>query len=149
MKNKNLILKMFFMLVAILSLIPLFSCNSGNNDEDSFKNDVEYQYVIRMCNILKNKMKNPDSFSVSGTCKYSTNEQQTKFVVIPFRGQNGFGGYTTDTAYFSKDTFRGTYNEYKSSNCSYDIVTKIIISDMIESTNWDKYYTAEQVNHGL
>lgn len=35
------------------------------------------------------------------------NRLQTKFVVIPFRTQNGFGGYNTDIAYFPKDTFRG------------------------------------------
>lgn len=35
------------------------------------------------------------------------NHLQTKFVVTPFRAQNGFGGYNTDIAYFPKDTFRG------------------------------------------
>ena len=126
-------------------IIGLSSCQ----DNESYKKESEYLYVVSMANRVKNMCKDPLSFSVSGTCKYGTNNQENKFVVIPFRATNSFGGYGTDTAYFSNDVFRGTYNEYSSPNCSYDIVTKIIILDMIQSSNWSRTYTAEQINQGL
>ena len=133
--------------LAGIMLFMLFGTSCGNTE--SYQNEPEYKYVVSKAKFVKSVCKDPESFAVSGPCKYSVNNQETRFVVIPFKAKNSFGGYVTDTAYFSKDEFRGTYNGYSSPYSTYDVVTKIIIADMISSSNWDRVYTAEQVNRGL
>ena len=144
-----MIKQIFSATLVLLLALTAIGCGTGTSVMDSSTPTVydeeEYVYCLRLCRNLKNRCRDPESFSVYGTVSYYVDNQGVKQVRIPFRATNGFGAYITDTAYYSGGKFLGT----DSSNYeNADRETQIIILCW-KYFNGDKRYHESLFNHRL
>ena len=109
-------------------------------------------------------MKDPESFSVYGTCYYCVvNEDSvdTQYIFIPYRAANSYGAYGTDVGMFINNYFFASYDEDES---DYSIGGNKTASERANSLqfyraqlaylkalkgDYEKSYTVDEVKAGL
>lgn len=121
-------------------------------------NDAEYKEIVSCAEYMKSIMKDPESFSVYGTCTYTNKYDEADdvykiYISIPYRAANSFGAYVTNTGYFVDGVFVGTYNDYEDDSYEDWSISRRI--DFLQAiiAEMEGYYTAsydaDTVNKGL
>ena len=84
-----MIKQIFSATLVLLLALTAIGCGTGTSVMDSSTPTVydeeEYVYCLRLCRNLKNRCRDPESFSVYGTVSYYVDNQGVKQVRIPFR----------------------------------------------------------------
>lgn len=141
--------KLVVLSMLIICLIGIVACTT---------NDPEYKEIVSCAEYMKSIMKDPESFSVYGTCtytdKYDEHDDVYKvYISIPYRATNSYGGYLTNTGYFVDGNYVGSYSDYE--NKSYEdwsISRRISFLRAIIAEaegNYVASYDADTVNKGL
>lgn len=80
---------------------------------EELPDEPEYDAVVTCARTLKGMMKDPESFSVYGTCYYGENNDG-EVVIISYRAANSYGAYLTNIAYFVDGNYFGSETDYTS-----------------------------------
>ena len=154
MKKKILLL---LLIVCILTYGVTILCSC-------VPNDAEFRSVVDCADYLKYRMKDPESFSVYGTCYYVTKSEDgvpTEYIFIPYRAANSYGAYGTDVAMFIDGYYFASYTADESDYSVYGSLTASERASAImfysarlayleaQTGKYDKMYSAEEVQKGL
>ena len=146
---KKNISKLVVLSLLIICLIGIVACTP---------NDPEYKEIVSCAEYMKSIMKDPESFSVYGTCTYTNKFDEGDdvykiYISIPYRATNSFGAYLTDTGYFVDGSYVGNYSDYRNKIYEDWSLSRRIdfLQAIITETegNYTASYDADTVSKGL
>lgn len=154
---KKLLLSFLLVLICMCSLFAGCTNLQQLNSSSSFikiPNNAEFNNIMDCVVDLRAKMKDPESFSIYGTCGYKvetgTDMDAGTYIIIPYRATNSYGAYLTSVALYVNDRYMGDYGDKEKDYWTREQIIKFLHAHSIYlAKDYQEEYSKDVTNAAL